>query len=151
MRAMSVREPWARCIAVGKKTVENRGRATTHRGLVAIHTSKTPDYAATRDGRVLRALGLDPLLGAALGAVIAVADLTDCHPAEQGGGYLTCCWPWGERYYHGPTRAVPAWHLVLENVRRIDPVYCPGQVRVPWELPEDVAAEVERQLSGVTR
>lgn len=151
MKAISVREPWARCIALGRKPVENRGRHTKHRGLVAIHTSGTTDYAATSDGRVVRALGLDPLKGAVLGAVIAVAELVDCHEVEQSvAADGICCAPWGERWYHSPSgRRVPAWHLALDNVRRVEPVLCLGKVMIPWELPPDVAAAVERQLVGV--
>lgn len=146
MKAISVRQPWARCIANGKKTVENRGRPTVYRGLVAIHASKTPDRRATEDPRVVRALGFDPLLGTVLGAVVAVADLVDCHESRD------CCWPWGEMYHFGPTRTVPAWHLVLTDVRRLGkPVPVRGSLAVPWNLPEAVAEAVAAQLAGVAR
>jgi hypothetical protein len=119
-KAITIRQPWARCIAVGAKTVENRGRPVQYRGRIAIHAGRTADVAADHDPRVVRLYGPDPRIGAPVGAVIAVADLVDCHKAAPSTTDETCCAPWGERYHQGPSRRVVAWHLVLANVVALD-------------------------------
>lgn len=40
--ALSIRQPWASLIAEGFKLVENRGWATSYRGMFFIHASKAP-------------------------------------------------------------------------------------------------------------
>jgi hypothetical protein len=42
MKALTVRQPWAALIMRGAKTEEYRSRPTGHRGLLAIHSSRTP-------------------------------------------------------------------------------------------------------------
>ncbi|XTZ13882.1 hypothetical protein ACQSSU_20510 [Micromonospora echinospora] len=157
MRAITIQQPWAWAIAEGYKLVENRGQNARYRGEVAIHagipvsTGHLPDRAASvaldrlggrgnvwdprRFPRPLRRpASAHPTL--ALGAVIAVAQLVDCHPAS-----LTllgvCCRPWGQ-VVHG-ANARPAYHLVLADVRPLaEPVPCPGMQAVPWPI-KDVA------------
>lgn len=150
MKAISIRQPYASAIASDHplaKRVENRGRRCTYRGPLAIHASLTADVAADHDWRILRVRGDDPRLHAPVGAVIAVADLVDCHEATLARDLLAeaCCAPWGERHYRGR----PAWHLVLANVRVLDrPVSAKGQLAVPWTLPNDVAEQVHQQIGA---
>ncbi len=155
MKAITVRDPWGWAITYAGKTTENRTRPTSYRGPVAIHVGLGWDQAgadsqlirtAWRDwaatvplhpgpdveysgypGRLQRGgLWLNP------GDVIAVVDLIDCHPATDG-----CCQPWGEW---------TGYHLTLDNARRIRPVPAKGQLGVPWNLPADVAAQVQAQI-----
>ncbi len=113
-----------------------------------------PKLAAIGDMRtgVVGALQPSPHLWMDLGAVVAVATLADCHPAVQvpampGKPAHTCCAPWGDAVYETKRGPVTAWHLVLADVKRLaDPVPCRGEVRVPWDLPEGVAAQVLAQL-----
>lgn len=144
--AITIRQPWALCVASGHKTVENRGRLTSHRGEIAIHAGRAHDPAGDRDPRVVRLWGPDARTGAPVGAVIAAADLVDCHPA--GPCVNLGCHPWGEHDYNGK----PAWHLILANIRRLDrPVHTRGYVQVGWKLPPDVEAQVRAHLAeGVT-
>ena len=144
---ITVRQPWARCIAVGEKLVENRGKTTSHRGLIAIHAGKTPDPLGDQDPRVLRLFGEDPRLSASVGAIVAVATLVGCHQASPI--WPTCCAPWGEVLHYGPSgKSRPAHHLVLADVVRLDrPVPVRGQVRVPWSAPAEVEAAVRAQLA----
>jgi hypothetical protein len=79
------------------------------------------------------------------GAIVAVATLVDCHEAQQVVAVpdATCCWPWGERYHNGK----PAWHLVLDNVRRLrTPVSAKGSLAMPWTVPAEIEAQVLAQL-----
>lgn len=102
-----MQQPWAECIARGVKLVENRSRPTTHRGPMAIHAGARTSARGLADPRVLAELA--PLRDVDLwpGAVLAVVDLVDCHPAAG------CCRPWGDDQYRGR----PVHHLVLDNVR----------------------------------
>ncbi len=144
MIAVTVRQPWARCIAAGHKPVENRSRNFAYRGPIAIHAGKTSDRSGVTDRRVTGLWGADPLAGARLGAVVAVADVVDCHEAEQPVPEdATCCWPWGDRSLRGR----PAWHIVLANVQRLAvPVPCRGRLHVGWNVPDDVVHLIQVQL-----
>lgn len=147
IKAITVQQPWAWAIAAASvdplaKLVENRGRNTTHRGPVAILAGKRWSERGQWDRRVIAAAfcarsrgevryAWDVLGGSGLtfGAVIAVADLVDTHPAAG------CCKPWGDDEYPGASQV---WHWRLENVRRLpDPVPAAGAL---WlrdvELPD---------------
>ncbi len=163
MKACTIQQPHVCAIAAGWKPTENRGRNLSYRGEVALHSGLTvsdyalPDRAATLAFHALGGYpGLwrpskagpagHPLL--ALGAVIAVADLVDVHPATAGPDRI-CCAPWGQAQ-HG-TAGRPAHHLVLANVRTLPrPVPCSGKQILPWDLPPDVAAAVRAQLADPT-
>lgn len=136
--AITVRPPWSALIAIGEKTVENRGRFTKLRGDIAIHAGKTPDLEALVD---VSGKGIDgPFM--VLGAVLAVAELTGCHEADQDSPE-TCCPPYGFRRYNGG----PAYHLTFANIRRLPtPIECRGQLGVGWGLPTDVERAVRDQL-----
>lgn len=144
--AITIRQPYASAVAHGHKTVENRSRATNYRGPIAIHAALRHSPEGDHDPRIIRTLGPDPRLGAPVGAVIAVAQLTDCHQAAVS--CLECgCQPWGDPQYLTVRGPVPAWHLVLDNVRSlIRPVPAPGRLRVPWLLDEATTAAVHTQL-----
>ncbi|GIM88838.1 ASCH domain-containing protein [Paractinoplanes toevensis] len=136
--AITCRQPWAGLIAAGLKLVENRGANTSLRGDIAIHAGKQVDMGEML--RQAKAVG-DSAPISVLGAVLAVAELVDCHPASAA---LRCrCGPYGIQVYNGR----PAYHLVLANVRRLPaPVECRGQVLIGWPLPNDVDAAVRAQL-----
>lgn len=149
--AITIRQPWARCVASGHKTVENRGRATHYRGPMAIHAGRAPDLSGDRDLRVLHLWGPDARIGAPVGAVLAVADLVDCHQA--GECVNADCRPWGDAFYPGRSGPGPAWHLVFADIRQLArPVYTRGYVQVGWPLTDEVEAAVRAELSqqGVT-
>ncbi|HKS98360.1 MAG TPA: hypothetical protein VJT31_02425 [Rugosimonospora sp.] len=139
--------------------MENRGRTLAHRGDIAIHSGLSvsgydlPDLPARLAFAALggypglwragRAASGPALL--ALGAVIAVAELVDVHPATTGPDGI-CCAPW-DQARHG-TAARRAHHLVLANVRALPhPVPCPGNQILPWDLPAHVEAAVRAQLA----
>jgi len=94
VKAITVRQPWAQLIAEGVKTIEWRTRPTSYRGPILIHAAKAkmrvghlvPWYEA---GFSCEAnMGADGYWGDVryqwatfpLGAVVAVANLTDCLP-----------------------------------------------------------------------
>lgn len=113
IRCWTVRQPWA-CALVsphetaGFKSVENRTRFISYRGLVAIHAglafaeqSDTPQWALASE-----AFDAAPAELQQTGVILGFARLVDCHQAAPG-----CCGSvWGE-----PEPGV--WHNVLEDNR----------------------------------
>lgn len=146
VKAIAVRQPWAKAIELGAKNTENRGKSTSHRGLVAILASKAPDVAADTDPRIVDLLGADPRLGAPAGAVVAVANLTDCHEADG------CCKPWGESPDPDRFGTRRVWHLVLAEVWPLaGPVPAKGALAVPFTLTAAESLAVWRELAEVDR
>lgn len=155
LRALTVRPPWSHFIAKCGKTAENRNWPTPYRGLLAVHAGLNWDGAAEEDLTALAAwrdwsAALPPLNVAGplrknaihvdLGAVVAVAELADCHFALQGDGCAFAdsrCSPWAQLHQ---------WHWQLKDIQPLDkPVPCKGRLGL-WRLPEDVEAAVRAQL-----
>ncbi|MEW1847663.1 hypothetical protein AB0392_57725 [Nonomuraea angiospora] len=133
MRGLTVHQPWAWAIAADLKPVENRTRATRHRGEIAIHAGKRWDEAGAWDWRIMGAAKseepLEPDERFVFGAIIAVAELVDVTRAGPS--------PWAE-----PGQV----HWLLANVRPIGtPVPCRGWQNI-WDVPPDVEAAVRAQL-----
>lgn len=103
MKALTLHQPYATAVALGIKTVETRSWPTSHRGTIAIHAGvqhlprgvEFGHYRTARSGERGSAVVLHqfspagPLLGVPtlqavhplpLGAVVAVATVTDCVP-----------------------------------------------------------------------
>jgi hypothetical protein len=143
MRALSVRQPWAWAICHGKD-VENRSKGTKHRGLLAIHASKSAPYREdVNDPRIVDLIVANSLddPSSAQGAVVAVATLAGCHLSPDFGG--TCgatrplCSPWSAR---------DQYHWQLADVRPLpEPVPCRGMLGL-WRLPDEVEKAVRAQL-----
>lgn len=136
LRALTVRQPWAACIASSRKLVENRTWPTRYRGPLAIHSAAARD--TTAPGLAIEAYNLAPRPSWALSAILAVAELTGCHEYKPG-----CCdTPWAEK-------GAGTWHWTLANVRALaEPVECAGRLSVWRPKPETVAA-VLAQMGGV--
>jgi len=140
--AITVYQPYAWGIAYGGKGVENRGETFRYRyrGPLAIHAGVRDSARGHRDPRIIRALAtVDDTHGLAYdyGAIIALADLTEIHDADD------CCAPWGEtQYVRGDGKVIGCRHLVLENVRALEmPIRCRGFQGLWWP-----ATEVQEQL-----
>ena len=145
--ALTVMQPWGWAIATQGKAVENRGWRTAYRGPLAIHGGQAYDEAARMPGHAaarLRALEAECRAAGgrtpearhlALGAVLAVAELTGCHQDQPGSQ----CSEWA---------ADGQWHWQLEDVRPLpEPVPCRGS-RQLWAMPPQVAAAVQDQLGA---
>ncbi|WP_188194874.1 hypothetical protein [Nonomuraea sp. SYSU D8015] len=139
MKAVTVWNPWAWAIAANLKPVENRTRATRHRGEIAIHAGLRWDEAGAWDWRIMEAARSEVPLERddprfLFGAVVAVADLVDVTRDASS--------PWAE-----PGQV----HWLLENVRPLgEPVRCRGWQNV-WEVPPEVEAAVLDQLGAAGR
>jgi hypothetical protein len=135
-----VQQPWAYCITRGAKRIENRSRATSYRGPLAIHAGLGWSADGAGDERVLRLLArhmtfkqqqarvvvaADHPDRIVFGKVLATSELVDCHRADS------CCSPWGDPPESGLGR--PVWHWVLSNIRVLPtPVQASGQLGL-WD------------------
>lgn len=134
MRALSVRQPWAAAIAYFGKTVENRSRATRHRGLIAVHASlELAEGADAAVERICEITGYAPrivLARDARGAILGVAEIVGCH---QSGDTDHCdaggvCSPWAQ-----PGQ----WHWEIGNARALSWPYGVRGALGLWRLDED--------------
>ena len=111
MKALSLKQPWASYVAIGRKTIETRTWSTKYRGKLLIVSSKTFD----KNCPFKNFLGL----GLPLGMALAVVDLVDCRPMRPGDAKKAMCPHRGELY---------GW--VLENIQRIEHFPVKGQLRL---------------------
>lgn len=136
MRALTLIQPWASLIADGRKTFETRGWPTAYRGAIAIHAGKKLDaeYAVE--------CGYRPE-GLTRGAIIAVARLVACIPAEQAERAIIDTMPAAqaeEELRHGfYERGRWAWELA--DVIRVPAFPLLGQQGL-WEVPSPVEIQL---------
>ena len=87
MMALTLHQPWATLIALGYKTCETRSWAAAHKywdNVIAIHAGQVEDRDFRwNDPKVISLMGDEPT---PKGAIVAIARLKDCVPAES-------CWP----------------------------------------------------------
>lgn len=146
MKTLSVRQPWAWAIAKGYKTIENRSRATSHRGPLAIHASQRWDEPkqlwlanavsiARNQGHALPERLGDDMPYADTGLVIAVVDVVDVCTASRDEPRVVCdCGPWANA---GET------HWQLANARLLsEPFSAKGRLGL-WDC--DIPAPVSQE------
>lgn len=147
-KALTIRQPWVWCITDLQsypKRVETRTWAPPGdwRGPIALHA------AATVDAKVMAAFERDWGEDAprrdqlVTGAVVAVADLVEVHPA-WGEGCGPGCADWG-----GMDPGTFHWHFDDVTVLP-DPVPCKGRLQL-WNLDEDVSTAVAAGLEATLR
>lgn len=153
MPAITVRLPWAAAQRSGAKLVENRGKRIPAQYIgqqIGIHASAEYDRPATWDTRILSWWWgpdrFDPVdatnFTLLFRKVIAVGTLVGCHQAVTVQAHA-CCAPWGQTFYNGK----PAWHYVFTDMVALpEPVLAKGSLLLPWMMPDDVTAQVRRQL-----
>jgi hypothetical protein len=89
MKALTIWQPWADAIGCGAKMFETRSWATRHRGELAIHASKhepscvTQHVAVSEAAQAIERAGKSSACTHAHGAIIAVASLLECYPADE--------------------------------------------------------------------
>jgi hypothetical protein len=134
LKALTVKQPWASVIATGAKSVENRTWPTKYRGRLAIHAGQSDDRGALAVDILWNAVEADLGKPTIRGAILAVAELTDCHRCDGS------CSPWAEP---------GAWHWGLTNIRGLpEPVPCKGRLSL-WTPDAEIRRAVLDQLAGV--
>ncbi|ESP95743.1 hypothetical protein B591_31118 (plasmid) [Streptomyces sp. GBA 94-10 4N24] len=130
-RGITIRQPWATCIASGPKRIENRPRHWSWRGWLLLHAGLQIDRAALDLPPVARTIQGRDL---PTGAVIGVARLSGCHHDPAGA---PPCGTWAEP---------GCWHLELTDVHELArPVPARGQLG-PWRPTDELVARVRQQL-----
>ena len=81
MKALTVRQPWATLIAEERKRYETRSWLTHYRGPLAVHAGKN---ASDIQDIQKEDIGRFPL-----GAIVAVAEIVQCHRTEDVRDYLS--------------------------------------------------------------
>ena len=153
MRALTIRQPWASLIALGVKTIETRSWQTHYRGPLLIHAGKAEpgpivlgswevgrlDVGADR--RMWRIDEFGPPVDLPLGAVVAVATLTDCveirdeaigEPQGRLGWFRMVGGK--KEMFADATDQIPygdftpgRWAWLLDDVQPIDPIPAKGR------------------------
>jgi ASCH domain len=127
IKAISLHQPWASLIASQHKHYETRSWPISYRGTIAIHAAKK----FHNDHRLLRLLGITES-EVPLGAVVAIASLTDCIQMDANfiasqSGTEQMCGNW----------SIGRWAWKLENIQAIEPISQRGyQGLWDWQMPE---------------
>jgi hypothetical protein len=117
LTAITLHQPWASLISLGKKHYETRSWATDYRGSIAIHAAKK----LHEDESLISLLEI-PASEIPLGAVVAIAQLTDCILMDQEFILKQSSF---EQYLGLWEVGRYAWKL--ENVRAIEPIPTVGK------------------------
>lgn len=140
MKALTVKQPWASAIASGAKRVENRTWRTNHRGRLAIHAGRGVD----RDGRdILASVGVRLPAELPAGAIVAVVDVLGCVDRSYHARHLSLF----ATIADDPLACGPVCWILENAVALVRPVRCDGALGL-WDVPVDVAAEVEACLAA---
>jgi len=124
LTVITLHQPWASLIAAGKKNYETRSWSTDYRGLIAIHAAKK-----LHEDKSLISLLEIPAAEIPLGAVVAIADLTDCILMDEEFILKQSSF---EQYLGLWEVGRYAWKL--ENVRAIKPISATGKQGLwKWE------------------
>ena len=150
MKALTIRQPYASLIIMGRKRIETRSWSTNYRGPLAIHAGaavtgrrgsrrKYGPYEVEKDesGLLLRSDSLSWPYRMPLGCVIGVVDLVDVHPTGEQP-------EWPERVLGNHKPGNFAW--VLSAPTRIKPVTYSGQQGF-WEFPDTLIDYQGRKAS----
>lgn len=151
MKALSIRQPWASLLVDGHKVFEYRSRDFHHRGLVAIHASKT-EGVAERKGLAnpevedwLKAVGDPPK-----GAVIGIGWLVETRfLTERAARAIKHDHP-GEKIWGNPVRS---WYTLEFDIRPLrNPIAATGALGLwTWRVPAQVKAEIDEISRELTQ
>lgn len=129
--ALSIRQPWAYAILHCGKDIENRDWATSYRGRVWLHASKSAHKAERDDWELLREQGfmLPPFKAMERGGIVGLAEIVDCVQDSES------------QWFNGP------YGFVLRNPI-ITPMHpCKGMLgffNVPADVQAALACHLER-------
>lgn len=142
MKALTLYDPWATLVVLGKKQYETRSWATNYRGPLYIHTSKKPmsryEKQLCRQEPYASALaGIGAWMWG--GHIIGKVWLLDCIPTERALSKIGH----DEREFGDYGLRRYAWELV-NPLRFTTPVPCTGHLGL-WTLPLELEGAVAAQ------
>ena len=117
MKALSLKQPWAELVLLGRKKIEIRKWNTKFRGKFLIHASKVPDDEA------MKRFGFEEL---PVGMIVGEAELMDVKkysPVEFEK----------DKNLHLATSEFGKHGFILENVKRIKEIPAKGALGL-WEF-----------------
>lgn len=139
VKALTLHQPWATFVARGFKTLETRSWRTRHRGLLAIHSSRSVGYIGPEVlGRILQDADLydDPPFDFPCGSIIGVVTILNCNRVEDVRDLISP----RERALGDYSDGRFAWEL--SNPRLLEkPIPINGQMGV-WHVPDVYAAQL---------
>ena len=118
MKALSLKQPWAELVVLGKKKVELRKWNTNFRCKFLIHASKNPDK------KNMKKFGFDDLL---LGYIIGEAELVDVKKYVSSKELIK------DKDLHLADESWGSYGFILKNVKRIKPIKTKGALNF-WEF-----------------
>jgi hypothetical protein len=131
--ALSIKQPWAQLILLGRKSIEVRSWTTAFRGRIWVHTGRRPDETAQLLFRMEGPLFLGGYLGA--------ADIVSIEPFTRE--------TWSRlRNRHLVPGAMPPGHyawMLERNTLLHEPVPGPGQIGL-FNVPEVLLQKLQAQL-----
>ena len=114
MKALSLKQPWAELVLLGKKTIELRRWNTHFRGEFYIHASGNLDEEKTQEYK-LKDLPRQAIVGKA--TLVEVKEYKDEKEFLQDQNkHLANNIKWGK------------YGFILKDVKRINPIPCKGQL-----------------------
>jgi hypothetical protein len=143
LTAITLHQPWASLIAAGKKHYETRSWSTDYRGPIAIHAGKKFE----QDESLINLLEISAT-EVPLGAVVAIAEMTDCilmteeFISQQTETELRC----------GDWK-VDRYAFKFENVRAIESIQAVGKQglwKFSWSPAESIQLKVGDRLTNGT-
>jgi len=118
MKVLSLKQPFAELILLGKKRIELRTWKTKFRGEFLIHASKVVDKEA------MKKFGFKEL---PLGCIVGKARLIDIKEYKNEEEYVK------DKKLHLADVSWGNYGWVLEDVKRVEKVYCKGKLGL-WEI-----------------
>jgi len=118
MKVLSIKQPFAELIILGKKKIELRKWNTKFRGEFLIHTSKVPDEKAMKE------FGFDKL---SCGCIVGKAKLVDVKKYSNEEEHKK------DKDLHLASKFFGNYGFILENVERVKEIPCKGSLGF-WEF-----------------
>jgi activating signal cointegrator 1 len=131
MQAITLYQPYATAILVGKKKIDTRSWKTNHRGTIAIHAAKVfPKFEQELLRKEMITSRLPPNIEEySFGAIICLADITDVRATEDLYFEIGV----NERRYGNYSKG--RWGWILTNIRPLlKPIKCNGRQKT-WKVP----------------
>lgn len=122
MKAISLKQPYAELILLGRKKIELRKWNTKFRGEFLIHASKNPDKESM--GR----FGFKRL---PLGCVVGKARLVEVKKYDNAEELAK------DKRLHLASGEWGSYGFILKNVKRVKPIECRGALGF-WELQKNI-------------
>ena len=118
MKALSLKQPYAELVVLGKKTIELRKWNTHFRGRFLIHASKIPDEES------MKKFGFENLL---CGFIVGKANLIDVKKYKNEMEFNK------DKNKHLATKKWGRYGFILTKVKRIKPIPAKGKLNF-WDF-----------------